>query len=129
MSAPSESEIVLERDNVFLDACRARLESSSPFVADGRVCSMVGVLIEGEGVPARTGSVCRVETRDGDRGFEAEVVGFREGRILLMPLEEPRGVGPGARIRLRRRCAEVMAGPNAPALLPKEIEFTTRPDQ
>ncbi len=80
MSAPSApgSDVSVETDEVFLKACRARLESSSPFVSDGRVCSMVGLLIEGEGVPARLGSICTVETRDGGRGFEAEVVGFRE---------------------------------------------------
>jgi flagellum-specific ATP synthase len=51
-----------------------------------------------------------VEPDAGGPSFEAEVVGFRDERILLMPLGEHRSVGPRARIRLLHNRAEVVAG-------------------
>ncbi len=97
-------------DSAFTQACSARIASLEPIQADGRVCSLVGILIEGEGVPAQLGSVCTVEPRDGGSAFEAEVVGFRERRFLLMPLAEHAGVAPGARLRLSGSRAVVPRG-------------------
>jgi flagellum-specific ATP synthase len=97
-------------DDALFAACRARLDSLETVVADGRVRSLVGTLLEGEGLDARVGSVCRVLPDDGSRPFHAEVVGFREARFLLMPLGEHAGVGPGARLRLESSQALVPAG-------------------
>jgi flagellum-specific ATP synthase len=96
-------------DTAFADACLNRVRAFDPLVADGRVRSLVGILIEGEGISARLGSICAVEARDG-AAFEAEVVGFRDDRFLLMPLANHHGVGPGARIHLLHTRSEVPAG-------------------
>lgn len=88
-------------DLAFQQACLARVSEVEPLQAEGRVCSLVGIMIEGVGVKAQLGTVCTVEPEDGSPGFEAEVVGFRERRFLLMPLSEHAGVSPGAKIRIR----------------------------
>jgi len=111
-------------DHAFARASRARLAAFEPFAAGGSVRSIVGLLIEGEGVPAQLGSVCRVEPAGGGPACEAEVVGFREGRLLLMPLSPPRGVGPGARLRLLHHRAEAVAGP---ACLGRVLDGLGRP--
>jgi len=101
---------VIAADAAFGRACRSRLEAFEPVVADGWVCAVVGTVIEGEGLGAPVGGVCRVLPADGGPAFHAEVIGFRDQRILLMPLAEQHGVGPGARIELARTRATVPAG-------------------
>jgi flagellum-specific ATP synthase len=67
----------------------------------GYVSNLIGLIIEVTGLQAEIGEVCLVE---GGRGEDArppvpaEVVGFREGRTLLMPLGELHGIGPGTRV-------------------------------
>lgn len=100
----------MSADLAFAAACRARLAATEPVVADGRVRGLVGSLIEGEGLALPVGGVCRVQPADGSPAFAAEVVGFRDERILLMPLGEQHGVGPGARLQVDSPRATVPAG-------------------
>ena len=45
----------------------------------------------------------------------AEVVGFREDRVLLMPLGEMQGIGPGSRVVMKGHVASVPVGPRCSA--------------
>jgi flagellum-specific ATP synthase len=71
-----------------------------PVRPGGRVTDVVGLVIEATGPAAPVGALCDVATRDGS-SIPAEVVGFRDGRALLMPLGERAGVGPESRVILR----------------------------
>ncbi len=69
----------------------------------GRVSNLIGLVIEATGLQAEVGEVCLVSTAErrsvGERApVPAEVVGFRAGRTLLMPLGELHGIGPGTRV-------------------------------
>ncbi|MDI6762167.1 MAG: FliI/YscN family ATPase [Thermodesulfobacteriota bacterium] len=64
----------------------------------GRVLQVVGLVIEGAGPRLAIGEVCRIERGEGEEPVLAEVVGFREKRMLFMPLGETRGIQPGNRI-------------------------------
>jgi flagellum-specific ATP synthase len=67
----------------------------------GYVSNLIGLIIEVTGLQAEIGEVCLVEGGRGENGrpaVPAEVVGFREGRTLLMPLGELHGIGPGTRV-------------------------------
>ncbi len=97
-------------DGAFFDDCRERVRRMEPFAPAGRVHSMVGLSLEAEGLPARVGAVCRIEPEDGGTPVDAEVVGFRDRRLLLMPLGEHAGIGPGAPVRLHRGAGVVRAG-------------------
>jgi flagellum-specific ATP synthase len=60
----------------------------------GNVNKVVGLTIESRGPEANVGELCRIQTND--NGYIlAEVVGFNEENVLLMPLGDIRGVGPG----------------------------------
>ncbi len=111
-------------DTGFKRACLSRIANLEPIEADGRVCTVVGTMIEGEGIPARIGSVCRVEPDDGRACFEAEVVGFRDQRFLLMPLGDHSGVAPGARLRVSGRRSRV---PRGDAVLGRVLDGLGRP--
>lgn len=61
----------------------------------GKVTGVSGLVIECQGLDdTAIGSRCRIENRDGST-FDAEVVGYRDGRVLLMPFASLEGVGPG----------------------------------
>ena len=67
----------------------------------GYVSNLIGLIIEVTGLQAEIGEVCLVEGgqgADARPAVPAEVVGFREGRTLLMPLGELHGIGPGTRV-------------------------------
>jgi flagellum-specific ATP synthase len=67
----------------------------------GFVSNLIGLIIEATGLQAEVGEVCMVgtERNRAARGpVPAEVVGFRDGRTLLMPLGELHGIGPGTRV-------------------------------
>ncbi|MBC7958981.1 MAG: EscN/YscN/HrcN family type III secretion system ATPase, partial [Vallitaleaceae bacterium] len=60
----------------------------------GRVTKIVGLTIESLGPNVNMGEVCRIISED--TSLFAEVVGFRDNRILLMPLGELTGIGLGS---------------------------------
>ncbi len=76
----------------------------------GRVTDIVGILAEGKGISPRIGSICEIVGRCGESPLPAEVVGFRKGSVLLMPIGDLAGVSPGARIRENSSPAVVPVG-------------------
>src|SRR5690606_40941417 len=88
----------------------ARLDDLVPAAAvAGRLVRMVGMTLEAEGLSVAVGSRCLVETRNG-RSIEAEVVGFSEQRLFLMPTEKFEGIKPGARVVPLLRSSRVLVG-------------------
>ena len=105
-----------------LDRLGERLASLRPGKAEGRVVSVTGVTLTASGLEAAVGEVCRVQGLH--RGVLAEVVGFREGRSLLMPLGEVGGIGPGAKVTGLSRPLQVRVGPG---LLGRVVDGLGRP--
>ncbi|MBO6014984.1 MAG: flagellum-specific ATP synthase FliI, partial [Lachnospiraceae bacterium] len=62
----------------------------------GKVVNIVGLTIESAGPDARLADICRIypEGRNG-KSVMAEVVGFKDGRTILMPYENTGGIGGG----------------------------------
>lgn len=75
-----------------------RLNSIQSVKINGRVSRAVGLTIEGTGPMSSIGQSCHIVTGPDGDSVEAEVVGFRGNRVLLMPLGEVRGIGPGSRL-------------------------------
>ncbi|HEY7829866.1 MAG TPA: FliI/YscN family ATPase [Solirubrobacteraceae bacterium] len=65
---------------------------------NGLVSNLIGLIIEATGLQAEVGEVCHVHSDRSGPPVSAEVVGFREGRTLLMPLGELHGIGPGTKV-------------------------------
>ncbi|MCL6515637.1 FliI/YscN family ATPase [Alicyclobacillus sp.] len=61
----------------------------------GRVTKVVGLTVESVGPPARIGELCRLSSAAGADCL-AEVVGFRDERLVLMPMGELAAIAPGA---------------------------------
>ncbi|MBT1443045.1 flagellar protein export ATPase FliI [Shewanella sp. JM162201] len=66
-------------------------------VAEGQLVRVVGLTLEASGCRAPVGSLCAIDTMAGE--LIAEVIGFDEALLYLMPIEELKGVLPGARVR------------------------------
>ena len=64
----------------------------------GRVVQLIGLVVESEGPLASLGEVCRIQSAHHEGETLAEVVGFRNHHLLLMPLGEIRGIHPGAEV-------------------------------
>jgi flagellum-specific ATP synthase len=78
-------------------------------VAVGTLVRVVGLTLEARGLQAPLGALCRVSSDDGAT-VDAEVVGFNDGVLYLMPFSEPVGIGPGARIALLARIPSAALG-------------------
>ncbi|MGL6173045.1 MAG: flagellar protein export ATPase FliI [Cellulosilyticaceae bacterium] len=63
----------------------------------GKVSKVVGITIESIGPKVNVGDICSIQTKKGTEVL-AEAVGFRESNILLMPLGNIDGIGPGCRV-------------------------------
>ncbi len=90
-----------------LEKYRLALQDVKPVLACGHVRQVVGLVVEAEGPPLRIGDLCRIKTSSGE--ILAEVSGFREERLLLVPLGNPIGIEPGNRVYACER-AEARVG-------------------
>jgi flagellum-specific ATP synthase len=106
----------------------------------GRVAQVIGLSIEVEGLRLGVGDVCTIlpemagrrtmhgteeemaERRAG--GISAEVVGFRENRLIVMPFSDTHGVRPGSAVFPRGRAFNVPVGTS---LLGRVIDGLAQP--
>ncbi len=109
-------------DDLDFGRVRRQLAELNPVRVSGRVADVIGLVVEATGPGASVGSLCRIG--EPGRGIPAEVVGFRTGRVLLMPLGDLAGVAPGSRVVLLRERPGVRVGD---AMLGRVIDGLGRP--
>jgi flagellum-specific ATP synthase len=86
------------------------LSQLDPITRMGKVRSIVGMMIEVSGLMANVGDICLIMSTDRTRSSLAEVVGFRDDKILLMAYEEAKGIGPGSLVKPLNRRLRVPVG-------------------
>jgi flagellum-specific ATP synthase len=86
----------------------AQLRAPEP-QRSGTLVRLVGLTLETRGIMAPLGACCEVIGRHGHR-VEAEVVGFNDKTLFLMPFSEPTGVGPGDVVRVVSHSSNVKLG-------------------
>jgi flagellum-specific ATP synthase len=87
-----------------------KLEQIEPVRMMGRVEQLIGLVMEATGPSTSVGEICRVFSANGKASIQAEVVGFKNQRMLLMPLGELQGIGPGSLIVPTGKDFEVPVG-------------------
>lgn len=75
-----------------------RVRESRTVENRGRVVQLIGLVVESEGPMAAVGEVCRIQSPHHQESTLAEVVGFRNHHLLLMPLGEIAGIHPGCEV-------------------------------
>ena len=101
-----------------------RLREVDPAPVFGHVTRVVGLVVESQGPRARVGDVCELRRADGGTVLPVEVVGFRDGRLLSVPLGDTTGIRPGDRIVAR---GGVLSLPAGDGLLGRVIDGLGRP--
>mgnify|MGYP000895705884 FL=1 len=77
----------------------------------GRVSRVVGLTIESIGPISNVGDMCFIQSQNRENSVMAEVVGFKDNRILLMPLGDMEGIGPGSIVEAAKNVLSVPVGP------------------
>ena len=90
----------------------------------GKVTEVNGMLIKGYLPGASVGSIVQIIPTGLDKSFLAEVVGFKDKHVLMMALNDMRGVALGSKIILSRQIATVRAGDE---LLGRVVDGLGRP--
>lgn len=71
------------------------LRQMDPVRVNGKVTQVIGLTVESEGPDASIGDVCYIYPLKSNQPLKAEVVGFKNNKVLLMPLGELHSIGPG----------------------------------
>ncbi|MCR4787641.1 MAG: flagellum-specific ATP synthase FliI, partial [Lachnospiraceae bacterium] len=103
--------------------------SEPMFKVRGRVVNAVGLTIETAGPQAKMGDLCYVypsRISESDQPALAEIVGFKEGKNLLMPYDKIEGIGPGSSVENTGKPLSVMVGD---ALLGHTLDGLGRPNE
>ena len=94
-----------------LEQLREAVADTPRFAQYGRATRVVGLVIEAVGVDVAMGELCLVKSLTHETTVRAEVVGFHERGILLMPLGELEGIHPGAAVVPLGRSLGLNVGP------------------
>ncbi len=90
-----------------------RLSRTVLYNEAGKITKSLGLLYEAHLPGAAVGSVCRIlkssDLRETE-GVDAEVIGFRDKRVMLMPFEDAPGVNNDSLVVLRERSSTVQVG-------------------
>jgi flagellum-specific ATP synthase len=97
-------------DKLSLASYLADVETIQPIRWTGQVTEVTGLLVESRGPSVAIGDFCEIATSSG-RTVRTQTVGFRNGRVLSMPLEELDGLQLGDPVCARSEAARVEVGP------------------
>lgn len=76
----------------------------------GKVKRISGMMIEATGNKYKIGEVCEIATDVAGKSVRAEVVGFNDGRVLLMPYEDIKGIGLGNTVKSTKNKLKIPVG-------------------
>jgi flagellum-specific ATP synthase len=107
-----------------VDALRSQIRQLPPVQRVGAVTGVAGLIIESDGPNVGLGELCLVRSPRFDFQVRAEVVGFREHRMLLMPLGDASGLHVGCEVAACERPALPVPGPE---MLGRVLDALGRP--
>ena len=96
--------------SILLDRYMEKVAQCEPAPIMGEVIRVTGLLVESMGPRVRVGEVCELRSNDGTPPLPVEVVGFRDGRLLTVPLGDTAGIRPGDKIVARGGTLSIPVG-------------------
>lgn len=87
------------------------IAKAEPLKVYGKVVEITGIIIKATGLKASIGESCKIFS-DNDFSIDAEVVGFRDGKVLLMAIGELSGIKSGARVLSAGRKVSIKVSPS-----------------
>ncbi|MEA5058877.1 MAG: flagellar protein export ATPase FliI [Clostridia bacterium] len=95
------------RIKTYFQALNRRLAETDSLEYSGAAARIIGMTVEAEGPASSIGDLCRIYQTRGNGYVLAEVEGFKENKVLLMPLGPLTGLSPGDRIISTGTCLQV----------------------
>ncbi|WP_123053496.1 flagellar protein export ATPase FliI [Clostridium sp. JN-1] len=100
--------------NIDFSSISKKLNKINFLYSEGIVRKVIGLTIEVEGIKSFVGEVCTIYNEQND-AIPCEAVGFKEDKVILMPLGELTGISPGCRVvpegkPLSVRCSDELFG-------------------
>ncbi len=95
---------------ISFDRYRNALNNIDSISYTGEVTQVIGLTIESRGPLVQLGEVCLLHNYKKTQAIKAEVVGFKEDRVLLMPLGDIHGIGPGSLVESTHSSLKVPVG-------------------
>ena len=95
--------------SVFQQMAR-QVYGAEPYSLTGKIENIVGMSIEASGGRAAVGDICRIYNGDSGGQVTAEVVGFKNDHILLMPYSDMNGISAGNFVRNTGRQLTLQVG-------------------
>jgi len=89
-----------------------QVQQAATISQTGKIENIVGMSIEASGCKAAVGDICRIYSGESGSQIAAEVVGFKNDHILLMPYAEMKGISAGNFVRNTGRQLELKVGPS-----------------
>lgn len=86
------------------------LETINPIKMNGKVTQVIGLTIESQGPDVKLGDICHIFSPQNQKPIKAEVVGFRNHKVLLMPLGDLHSIAPGCDVVSTGKPLMVKAG-------------------
>ncbi|MDP6684356.1 MAG: flagellar protein export ATPase FliI [Candidatus Marinimicrobia bacterium] len=76
---------------------------------EGRISQIIGLVIEASGLEGSLGELCSIRTKD-NRTIQAEIVGFKGDKVLMMPFGEIMGISPGSPVSVNPQPMNIQVG-------------------
>ena len=108
----------------YVEQFRAQMQSLRTVEKIGHVAQVTGLVIESDGPNVTLGEICRIISRQEGTEIHAEVVGFRDHRVLLMPLGDMQQIHAGCEV-VGSACASTV--PVGNGLIGRVIDGLGRP--
>jgi len=86
-----------QEEQIHWDKYLSAIESCQPIELEGKILKVAGIVAEANGPGLGVGSLCAIRDSEG-LNIQAEVIGFKDKRVMVMPFGEMRGIKPGSRI-------------------------------
>ena len=98
-------ELIDSKFNSILDS----IDVIDTVAHEGRISQIIGLVIEATGLEGSLGDLCSIRTKD-NRTIQAEIVGFKGNKILMMPFEEIMGISPGSPVSVNPQPMNIPVG-------------------
>lgn len=86
------------------------IESTDFIKYNGEITKVTGLTIESKGPQSNIGELCYIKPFNSNKPIMAEVVGFKDDKILLMPFGDMEGIGPGSKVIASGHSLQVSVG-------------------
>ncbi|GKX65489.1 flagellar protein export ATPase FliI [Inconstantimicrobium mannanitabidum] len=91
------------------ESLKSTIRNTETYFNEGKVVKVIGLTIEVEGITAFVGELCTIYNEK-NRAIKCEVVGFKDGYVILMPLGELIGISAGCRVVPENKPLSVKCG-------------------